>query len=253
MKTLERNGTRLAYDEVGRSPPPLVFIHGLGCDRSYFAPQLTHFGRTHRAIAVDLRSHGDSTSPDDGTLAALADDVAWLCQELSLQAPVLVGHSLGGVVALELSRRHPGQARAIVLLDSAVAMTSEIRAMSEQLLRALIATQDLQQWASLCEQHIGPAASPDLRARILSDFKRSPARLLQTRTEQSIQWDAMGALQAYRGPLLYVQGLAPFSKAILHAACPQAQVERLESAGHYSTLAAPAAVNALLERFLATL
>ena len=60
---LSGEGIRLAYDTAGAGDPPIVFVHGWSCDRSYFAPQIEHFAAGHAVAAVDLRGHGDSSLP----------------------------------------------------------------------------------------------------------------------------------------------------------------------------------------------
>ena len=68
-------------------------------------PQFDYFGRTHRVVAVDLRGHGASDKPmQEYTVAGFADDLAWLCDQLGVVKPVVVGHSMGGNVAFELVR-----------------------------------------------------------------------------------------------------------------------------------------------------
>src|SRR5262245_31574317 len=108
MQQLRRNGVRLAYEERGRGAPPMVFVHGIACDHSHFTPQFDHFGRNHRVVAVDLRGHGQSDKPEgDYSLTLYTEDLAWLCEALGLYRPVIVGHSLGGVIALDLAARYP--------------------------------------------------------------------------------------------------------------------------------------------------
>jgi pimeloyl-ACP methyl ester carboxylesterase len=70
---------------------------------------------------VDLRGHGESDAPhQDYTMAVFADDLAWLCTELALMRPIVVGHSMGGNVALELAARYPGLPSSLVMIDSVV-------------------------------------------------------------------------------------------------------------------------------------
>ena len=56
----EVSGISLAYDVAGGGDPPIVFVHGWGCDRSYFAPQIEFFAPDHTVLALDLRGHGES-------------------------------------------------------------------------------------------------------------------------------------------------------------------------------------------------
>ena len=60
---LSGEGIRLAFDTAGAGDPPIIFVHGWSCDRSYFAPQFEHFAVSHAVVAMDLRGHGDSSSP----------------------------------------------------------------------------------------------------------------------------------------------------------------------------------------------
>jgi pimeloyl-ACP methyl ester carboxylesterase len=108
MEHLVRDGVNLYYTDQGAGDPPLLFVHGWCCNSSHFQPQVDFFSRDHRCIAVDLRGHGESDKPEqDYTMAVFADDLAWLCAQLGVQRPVVIGHSMGGVVALALAQRHP--------------------------------------------------------------------------------------------------------------------------------------------------
>jgi pimeloyl-ACP methyl ester carboxylesterase len=99
----------------------VVLLHAWSCDRSFLAPQTEHFRRAHRVVAVDLRGHGQSDKPEQAyTMAALADDVAWLCRQLGVERPIVVGHSMGGNVAFELAARHPALPAAVVAVDSPI-------------------------------------------------------------------------------------------------------------------------------------
>ena len=108
MRTATRDGTKLAYLDTGVGDPPFVFVHGWSCNHSHFALQVEHFAIDHRVVAVDLRGHGASDAPDQRyTVSAFADDVAWLCEAAGVERPVLVGHSMGGQVVLDVAARYP--------------------------------------------------------------------------------------------------------------------------------------------------
>src|SRR5258707_15826215 len=97
-------------------------VHGI------FTPQIAHFGQTRRVVAVDLRGHGASDAPDqEYTIAGFADDIAWQCAQLGLQKPVVIGHSFGGAVVLELCGRYPELASGMVMIDSIVMVPAGLR------------------------------------------------------------------------------------------------------------------------------
>ena len=116
MQQLVRNGIKLTYEGVGDGDPPILLLHGGMADHRHFAPQLAYFGKNRRAVAVDLRGHGESDKPEQAyTIEGFGEDVAWLCKELHLHQPVAIGHSMGGLIALDLAAKHPDIPSAIVI------------------------------------------------------------------------------------------------------------------------------------------
>lgn len=114
------NGLRLHCLEWGEpSAPALLLLHG-GADMAHCwdMAALALAARFH-VVAVDQRGHGDSEWPRDGdrSVASLAEDARELIAALGLIDPVLIGHSLGGMVAMAMAVADPAIARKIVLVD----------------------------------------------------------------------------------------------------------------------------------------
>ena len=138
MAYLTRDGVVLFHTETGSGEPPILLVHGWCCDHTYLAPQREHFERHHRVVSVDLRGHGRSDKPaQDYTIAGFADDLAWVCAQLALEKPVVVGHSMGGIVAFDLAARYPDLPSAVVMLDAAVVLPAGARAAIPGLLEEL--------------------------------------------------------------------------------------------------------------------
>ena len=109
------DGVLISYQMAGEGPVSVVFVHGWSCDRSYWKEQLDHFAQVHRVVAIDLAGHGDSgLNRDDWTLPAFGQDVAAVINGLGLERIVLVGHSMGGLVAGEYAVRHATDVKVVV-------------------------------------------------------------------------------------------------------------------------------------------
>jgi pimeloyl-ACP methyl ester carboxylesterase len=122
------NGVRLYFDVEGCglaardsemvARPTLVLLHGgPGADHSFFKPEFSAMADVAQVVYLDLRGSGRSDHGDPGawTWDQWADDVAGFCRALGIEAPVLVGTSGGGRVAVTCAGRHPGLPRGLVL------------------------------------------------------------------------------------------------------------------------------------------
>jgi pimeloyl-ACP methyl ester carboxylesterase len=253
VSTIARDGLRLAYEEAGEGDPPLVFVHGLACHRGFWPEQIKHFCRDHRVLAVDLRGHGGSDAPVQRyTMQALADDVSWMCSRLGVRRPVVVGHSLGGLVALELAAAHGGQARAVALVDSILLAGSYRAAFVGELVTALRSADASR---ALREYYATFFAAQDDRARmawILEEIVRTPTHVTSSILEESIEsWDDADALARCQVPILYLDASTPNADLGLAAKLrPELVVGRTVGSGHFSPLEVPEQINAMLDRFL---
>jgi pimeloyl-ACP methyl ester carboxylesterase len=252
--TLRRNGITLAHAESG-SGTPLVFVHGWACDHTLFASQVTHFSRSHRVVAVDLRGHGASDAPlQDYTVAGFADDLAWQCVQLGLVRPVIVGHSMGGTIALELAARYPNLAAAIVLIDSVIlppsAFVDTLRPLAEALTGPCY-PQALDRAAAPLFQPTDDAAR---KTRLLARMSLTPQPVAASAfANHLIAYDASAAAAGCTVPIAYIgaaETMADLTR--FRALCPQLITGQTVGSGHFSPLEVPEQINAMIERFLAT-
>ncbi|MBA2277188.1 MAG: alpha/beta hydrolase [Chloroflexia bacterium] len=99
--------------------PPLVLIHGISGTAASWWPLVDELATQFTPIALDLRGHGASGSPPHGYLYGdYCADLDALLDALDIERPLIVGHSLGGLVALWWARTHPDRAAALVIVDS---------------------------------------------------------------------------------------------------------------------------------------
>ncbi len=116
---LSADGIPIHYEVHGRGEPALVFVHGWTCDRSYWSAQVPVFSERHRVVTIDLAGHGESgLGRDVWSMRAFGEDVAAVAEKLGLQEIVLVGHSMGGPVAVEAARILGDRVKAVVGADT---------------------------------------------------------------------------------------------------------------------------------------
>lgn len=116
MPVVSVNGHDLFHDRSGGGPP-LLFLHGNPGTHRLWRHQLDHFRSRYDLVAVDMRGYGQSDKPvgADYHPSALAGDIAGLISKLGLARPVVVGLSMGSMVALSLAIEHPDSLSGLVL------------------------------------------------------------------------------------------------------------------------------------------
>lgn len=254
MEKLDRDGVALAYEDLGQGDPPIVLVHGWTCDHTYFAPQAEHFQHNHRVIAVDLRGHGESDRPhQDYTMSLFADDLAWLCRQLSVAKPVVIGHSMGGVIAFELGAQYPELPTAVVAVDAPIIPSPSARDAIAPVIAGL-KTADYRKVSRdfVANALFRPTDDPVLRARVVEAMSAAPQHVMASAAEQIFACDTEASTAMVRVPTLLLDaGLDPAKVARIKAIKPDATFGQTVGAGHFLPLLVPDQVNAMIERFLA--
>lgn len=112
------DGLRLHIRETGEaSAPPVVVLHGIMGHSREWDTMLESVRHLARLVVVDQRGHGQSDWASDYSIPALSGDIAAVIRRLGLEAPIVVGHSLGGMVGMDLAAEHPELVGGLVLID----------------------------------------------------------------------------------------------------------------------------------------
>lgn len=110
--------TLLNFQEIGEGRP-IVILHGLFGSARNWQGIARSLAESHRVITIDLRNHGHSFHKDTMSYSDMADDVTTLCEHLSISDAVLIGHSMGGKVAMTIALTQPEQFSAFIVVDIA--------------------------------------------------------------------------------------------------------------------------------------
>ncbi len=241
----------------------LLFLHGIGGNRDSFAAQLAHFGARWRALAWDMPGYGASPAQTPLTFAALAESVAALLDAECARRAVLVGHSLGGMIAQETAARFPDRIMALVLFATSAAFGGRDgefkRAFLAERLAPLERGQTPAQIApGLIGAMLGAAAPRGARDAAIASMAAIAPAAYRAALECIVTFDRAADLARIDRPTLVLAAehdrlAPPATMQRMAARIPGAAYRCLAGVGHLANLEAPAAFNAAIDEFLATL
>lgn len=271
---VELNGHLVAYRDAGDpAAEPLLLIHGVGGSSLAWVPLFAHLSAKYRVIAPDLLGHGQSDKPRaDYSLGAFAVWLRDFLDRLDVPGATMVGHSLGGGVALQLAYQHRQYCRRLVLVNSGglgTDVSMPLRLLSTpgaELLLPVIASRPAifvgHGVLSLLTAG-GLAESPKTQERwrkyfALADPLGRHAFLRTLRSVVDFRGQTVSALNRLPNldvPTLIIAGardpVIPASHAqAAHAALPGSQLKIIDEAGHHPMLDCPATLAGLIDEFV---
>lgn len=257
----ERMHGGITYLDAG-SPAaiPIVFLHGIGGSARSFLPQLDHFSAAWRAIAWDMPGYGGSTPLEIVSIDTLTAALAGFLQELGLDRPVLVGHSIGGMLVQRLLSLRPHAARAVVLAQTSAAFGSRDPAWAQDFIRTRLAPLDAGQSmadlaAGMVADLAGDSPDPDGMALARDCFAHTPDITYRDTVMALPGFDLRDALPRIAVPTLVLSGTrdrnapAPAMERMA-ARIPGARYVALDGAGHLAHLEQPTHFDAAVQSFL---
>lgn len=240
---------------------PVVFLHGYPLHHALWQDQLEAFSARYRVIALDLPGFGlaaEESVPD--SLSGFSGRVDAFLERRGLGPVVVVGHSFGGYIALQLYRDHPARFRGLVLSNTrAVPDTPETREKRMALVRRLADPRESLDLDETTRGLVAPATwerDPSLvdRVRTMVAEARSPA-LRGSLTAMARRPDLTPVLPSVAVPTLVLWGdedrlIPPAQSESMVALLPDGAGVGIPGAGHLAPLEAPHAFGAALGRYL---
>ena len=247
-------GVTIGYEDAGVSDAtPIVFLHGVGSDKSVWRPQIEHFRRERRAVAFDYPGYGESDSAPEGmTRDDYATTILAAMTELGISRAHVCGLSLGGVVAIAMHHAWPKRIASLILADT-FAEHPDGRGIYD---RSMAASSDLRALAEArVDVLLGQPADPTVRSEVVETMARIDPAAYRIGVEAV--WLASQRDRARRiaVPTLILCGTEdkatpPALSNELLQLVPGAQYETIAGAGHLSNLERPDDFNLVVDAFV---
>ena len=220
------------------------------------------FRSSHRTLAFDLRNHGASPWAERMSYGEMAEDLRASLRARGIARTALLGHSMGGKVAMLTALRYPAEVDRLIVVDIAPApnpptLLAYVRAMRTADLHGVTRRGDVD--ARLAETVHDPAERAFLLQNLIIEEGAARWRLNLDAIEQDfpeiVGFPPVPAGTAYRGPTLFVAGarsdhIRPEHQPGIRQLFPQARIARIEGAGHWVHAEQPQAFLQAVEAFL---
>jgi len=241
---------QLTVDDGGAGSLPVLFVHSHAGSTAHWDAALIHLRKNRRAVALDMRGHGTSDAPrnNDYAINGLANDVAAVADELQLDRFVLVGHSLGGMVAADYAGRHPERVAGLVLLATPGKSPPELAQKTMASLENDYDDTMQPYWDSMTQ-----GARPSVKRRLDDSMRQVQREATKALVGAMFANDPLPSLAAYTGPKMIIDTPHGDGPSALYRQAPQIPRQLITGTSHWPHLDEPEKVNAALDAFLANM
>jgi 3-oxoadipate enol-lactonase len=254
------NGVKISYETAGNGEA-VIFIHGMSLDKRMWEPQWTNFSKLFRVVRYDVRGMGQSTKVN--STHNPTEDLKQLMDFLKIDKAILIGHSMGGNIALNFAIKHPDRVKKIISVDAIIDGFANRTPGLNRIFKEVIDTTREKGWAAgqkiwlqsaLIRLYDADSSSKALLKKIISEYNgdhfynRSWA---PTYGEPS----TAASLNNIKAPVLIVTGSKDEQTLLLvadllHSKIPSNKKIEIEGAGHFPNLDKPAEFNKVCISFI---
>jgi esterase len=252
----------LAHDAFGETGSPVLILHGLLGSARNWTSIAKELAASHRVFALDLRNHGRSPWAPTMSFDEMAGDVAAFIERQDLGAVTLIGHSLGGKVAMRLALTRPELIERLVVVDVApVAYAHTFTPFIEAMRQVDLAQVKRRSDAELQLQNAVPDAA--MRNFLLQNLVKTDAgfvwranlEALAANMDELLGFPTPAPDAAYGGPTLFIAGgrsdyVRPEHRPLIERLFPNSEHVVITDAGHWLHAERPAEFLAHVRRFL---
>jgi|GEM_PF-709752 len=245
----------LFYHEEGTASgnPPLVFIHGWTCDHSVMLPIAERFSQDHHWIAPDALGHGRSSKPQgEYQIETQGRLIARLAKSWAPSKPVLVGHSMGAQIAIEMAAQNPGAYKALVLMDPAPIIPHEKAVQFGKDVSRQLERHDIPgMLAAFARRQIIKAHDAHAVDAMVDVMTSTPAHVVKSSWASIQNWSGAERLKQVNCPILLISADKPLNRPMdIARANDKVMTAQTAGAGHMQHYEVPDQIEAMIRRFI---
>lgn len=260
MIKVENNGVNIDYDIAGLGDTTLLLVHGAFINQTYWDEQIQYFTATHQVVTMDLAGHGDSgRNRDTWTIREFGNDVIALIRDLNLENVILVGHSMGGDVCLEVAVAHPAPIIGLIGIDTfknaGMPLAPEFRDQVTTILHDLQTNFEETNEQYVRRVLVTPATNRDVTERVVMDYRYAYKPMALPMMTDVFEYGAREKelLSKLRIPLYLINvNYMPTNEQALKQNAPAGyELINMEGTSHFPMIENPQRFDALLEQTVA--
>jgi pimeloyl-ACP methyl ester carboxylesterase len=241
------DGVNIAYRATGQGKPALLFIHGWCCDQSYWSHQVEAFEADHRVVTVDLAGHGQSgDNRNQWSIPAFGTDVMTVVRALDLKDVILIGHSMGGPVALEAAARLDDRVLGIIGVDTYQNVEASYSQEQQETFLNEMNSDFTQTTRSFVASMFTPSADSTLVAQVVEDMASSPAHVGISAMKAMFEYDPLTTLKELDVPVHAINSDKWPTNSDANNRHMSFTLKLMPGYGHFIMLEAPKEFNQLL-------
>jgi pimeloyl-ACP methyl ester carboxylesterase len=246
------DGVHVQFHVYGTAEPALVFIHGWSADSNYWREQVAEFRRKYTVVTVDLAGHGGTdANRSDWTIANFGRDVATAVAAVPSRRLVLVGHAMGGPVAIEAARLLEKRVIGIVGVDTfkSIGAPMPSAAQLDAVVRPFEANFIGHTREIVAGHFFAPGGDAQLAQKIAYDLSLSPPKVAIASMRAVLGYDFSAPLKDIRVPIVAINSDLgePLNELRIRKVLPKFRAVTLPGTGHFLMMEDPARFNPALE------
>lgn len=261
------DGTKIFYEYHKASGPLLVFLHGLAANMKIWKKEIAFFKkRGYSILYFDLRGHGRSERPEDPKkyrFEYMAKDIDELLKKEKIKKkPVLIGHSMGGMINLVYYKMYPKKVRSLILVDSAsenildVTILKNYNPLIEKIIKFIIKHEHIRKrFSHLKDVDLNKYGKERFYLLFMRGLPETPLKSLFSCIEEVLEYNVTSILHKIKKPVLIIEGSAdllipPKNEAIMTKHLEGEEYDIVAQGYHYITIQKPKKIEKLILHFL---